>query len=68
MLYNNDEEARVMVKQAAINGINTLPDSSTWDDIMYFLYVNQKIEKGLTDIDNGEVYSQSEAREKLRKQ
>ena len=57
-----------MVKQTAIDGIRTLPDNSTWDDIMYFLYVNQKIDKGLADIENGAVYSQEEAREKLRKQ
>ena len=56
-----------MVKQVAIDGIRTLPDNSTWDDIMYFLYVNQKIDNGLNDIEKGAVYSQSEAREKLRK-
>ena len=67
-MYNDIEEARIMVKQSAIDGIRTLPDNSTWDDIMYFLYVNQKIENGLNDIENGAVYSQSEAREKLRKQ
>jgi hypothetical protein len=56
-----------MVKQVAIDGIRTLPDTSTWDDIMYFLYVNQKIENGLNDIEKGQVFSQSEAREKLKK-
>jgi len=55
-----------MVKQVAIDGIRTLPDSSTWDDIMYFLYVNQKIDNGLDDIEKGRVFSQSEAREKLK--
>ena len=57
-----------MVKQDAINVINTLPDTATWDDIMYYLYVNQKIDKGLSDIENGAVLTQSEAREVLRKQ
>jgi hypothetical protein len=56
-----------MVKQVAIDGINTLPDNSTWDDIMYFLYVNQKIEKGLCDIENGAVYTNEKAREYIRK-
>ena len=56
-----------MVKQVAIDGIRTLPDSSTWDDIMYFLYVNQKIDNGLNDIEKGQVFSQNEAREKLKK-
>ena len=57
-----------MVKQVAIDGIRTLPDNSTWDDIMYFLYVNQKIEKGLSDIENGAVFTNEEARSYLSKQ
>jgi len=56
-----------MVKQDAIDWIRTLPDSSTWGDIMYFLYVNQKIEKGLSDIENGAVYLQSVARKRVRR-
>lgn len=56
-----------MVKQVAIDGIRTLPDNSTWEDIMYFLYVNQKIDNGLNNIKKGQVLSQSEAREKLSK-
>jgi len=55
-----------MVKQVAIDGISALPDNSTWDDIMYFLYINQKIDNGLSDIEKGNVYSQEQAREKLR--
>ena len=54
-----------MVKQVALDGINSLPDDSTWDDIMYFLFVNQKIEKGLSDIENGSVYSHDEVCEML---
>jgi len=55
-----------MVKQAVAQGILDLPDDSTWDDIMYYLYVNQKIEKGLEDIEKGAVYTREEAREYLR--
>jgi hypothetical protein len=54
-----------MVKQVAIDGISALPDNSTWDDIIYFLYVNQKIDKGLCDIEKGAVHLQNEARKKL---
>ena len=56
-----------MVKQFAVEGILSLPDEATWDDIMYYLYVNQKIEKGLKDIEKGAVYTREEAREYLRK-
>ena len=55
-----------MVKQIAAEGILALPDNSTWDDIMYYLYVNQKIEKGLEDIKKGAVYTREEARVYLR--
>ena len=57
-----------MVKQVAMDGINSLPDDSTWDDIMYFLYVNQKIEKGLSDIENVSVFSHNEVCEMLVRQ
>ena len=55
-----------MLKQVAAEGILNLPDDSTWDDIMYYLYVNQKIDKGLEDIEKGAVYTREEAREYLR--
>lgn len=40
-------------KQAAKELIEHLPDQSSWDDIMYELYVKQKIEEGLADIEAG---------------
>jgi len=48
-----------MLKHDVAEGILNLPDDSTWDDIIYYLYVNQKIEKGLEDIDPeaGAVYN-----------
>ena len=55
-----------MLKQIAAEGILNLPDDSTWDDIMYYLYVNQKIDRGLKDIEKGAVYTREEAREYLR--
>jgi predicted transcriptional regulator len=39
----------------AIDLINSMPKSSTWDDIMYEIYVKQKIEKGLEDSKAGRV-------------
>jgi len=55
-----------MLKQIVAEGIMNLPDDSTWDDIMYYLYVNQKIDKGLEDIEKGAVYTREEAQEYLR--
>ena len=42
------------IKQEAINAISSLPDSATLDDIMYRLYVIDKVKKGLDAIDNGD--------------
>jgi len=40
-------------KDAARQIIDHLPEQATWDDIMYELYVKQKIEEGLADIEAG---------------
>lgn len=57
-----------MVKQDAINLINNLPDNVSWDDLMYHLYVRQKIEAGKNAARDGKVYSGEEARRILREQ
>lgn len=40
-------------KQAARDLIDHLPEQASWDDIMYELYVKQKIEAGLKAIEEG---------------
>ncbi|MCF6250397.1 MAG: hypothetical protein L3J75_03885 [Methylococcaceae bacterium] len=40
-------------KQAARQLLDHLPDQASWDDIMYELYVKEKIEAGLSDIKAG---------------
>ena len=40
-------------KQAAKQLLDHLPNQATWDDIMYELYVKEKIEEGLADIKAG---------------
>lgn len=49
-------------KQAAKQIIDHVSDQATWDDIMYELYVKQKIEKGLSAVDEGRVISNEEQR------
>ena len=41
------------VKEEAIHLIETLPDTCSWDDIIYELYVKKKIEKGLQAVEDG---------------
>ncbi|MBN2547251.1 MAG: hypothetical protein JXB50_15720 [Spirochaetes bacterium] len=54
-----------IVKEQAINLIKDLPDNATWDDIMYKLYVREKIEKALDDADKGKFVSHEDAKKRL---
>ena len=40
-------------KEAARHLIDRLPDQATWEDIMYELYVKQKIEAGPKAVEEG---------------
>ncbi|MCA9468425.1 MAG: hypothetical protein KC643_23700 [Nitrospira sp.] len=40
-------------KEAAREVLERLSDQVTWNDIMYELYVKQKLEAGLADIEAG---------------
>ena len=57
-----------MIKQDAINLINNLPDNVSWNDLMYHLYVRQKIELGKQAASDGKVFSSNEARQMLAEQ
>lgn len=48
------------VKEMARALIERLPDTATFDDLMYALYVRQKIEAGLKDAADGRVLSHEE--------
>ena len=53
------------VKQAAQQLIEQVSDQASWDDIMYELYVKQKLEKGLKAVTDGRFVSQEEAKKRL---
>ena len=52
-------------KQAARELIEQLPESVSWNDLMYELYVKQKIEEGLQQLDEGRGISREEAKRRL---
>ncbi len=55
--YYAPHEACVMqqsIKQEAINAISSLPDSASLEDIMYRLYVLDKIKRGIEAADKGD--------------
>ncbi|HEY0088546.1 MAG TPA: hypothetical protein VGB37_06865 [Candidatus Lokiarchaeia archaeon] len=51
------------IKEEVISLIKKLPDDITLDEIMYHLYVKQRISEGLQDIEKGKVYSLEEIKE-----
>jgi hypothetical protein len=58
-------EKRGNVKSRAIRLIRALPTSSSWDDLMYRIYVRQKIEAGLADLRNGRAHSHDSIRKEF---
>ncbi len=52
-------------KEAARQLIDHLPDQASWDDIMYELYVKQKIEEGLADIEAGRTIPHEQVKAEL---
>jgi hypothetical protein len=54
-------------KENVMQMIKDLPDDVTLDEIMYHLYVKQKIIRGLEDIRQGKTYTHDEVREMARK-
>jgi hypothetical protein len=53
------------VKQTAHELIDHLPDQATWDDVMYTLYVRQKLERSLQAAREGRVTSQEDAKRRI---
>lgn len=57
----------MLVKEAAKQVIDSLPNNVTMDDIIHALYVNVKFSHGEKEIREGKGVSQEEAKKKLEK-
>ena len=49
-----------IAKEEARKLLDKIPETATWDDIMYEFYVRQKIETALADAAAGRVVSEEE--------
>jgi predicted transcriptional regulator len=47
--------------------LDQLSDDSTFEDIMYHIYIQEKIERGLDDVREGRVLSQEDAEKRMSK-
>jgi len=54
------------IKPDARQLVEGLPDSATWDDLAYEVYVRQAIELGLGDADAGRTIPHDEAMARIR--
>lgn len=45
--------------------LDTLPDDCTLEDVQYHLYVLEKIQRGLADVEAGRTYKQEEAEARI---
>ena len=52
-------------KESAQQAIDRLPEQATWDDIMYELYIKQKIEAGIEATAEGRMISHEELKRRL---
>jgi predicted transcriptional regulator len=54
-------------KEEAIQLIRRLPDDTTLEEIQYHLYVQQKVRRGMQDVEEGRVYSQEEVEKRMKR-
>ncbi|MCF6155499.1 MAG: hypothetical protein E3K36_09645 [Candidatus Brocadia sp.] len=56
----------ITIKKEALEVISRLPDSVNMDDIMYHLYVLDKIRKGQEAIKDGKIISVEELKKEMK--
>jgi hypothetical protein len=56
------------VKEEAQKLIESIPDTATWDDIMYAMYVRQKVDAAIEQMEAGEVVSHEEIEKAVLRQ
>ncbi len=57
----------MLTKEKIKKSIDTLPDNLTIDQVIDRMIMLDKIERGLEDIDDGNVFTTEEAKDKLNK-
>jgi len=53
------------IRDKVTETIKTLPDDASWDDVMYRIYVRQKIENGIKDVTDGNAVTVSDVRKRF---
>ena len=65
MLKLMQEGTMGKLKEEAKDLIDRLPENANLDDLMYELYVNQKIQNGLDAIDKGDIMTHEDVKKRF---
>lgn len=57
----------ITAKETVRQILDELPDDASLEDIRYRMYVRQKVEQGLKDLEEGRVISHDEVKRRMRK-
>ncbi len=57
---------QILIQETAML-LNELPEETSWDDVMYRIYVRQKIERGLADCRDGKVLTTEQIQQHFSK-
>jgi predicted transcriptional regulator len=55
------------VKEQVKEMLDVLPEDTTYDDIHYHLFVREKIDKGIKDIEEGRIVTEEEMDARFKK-
>ncbi len=55
------------VKEKVIKAVQDLPENSSMDEVMETLYLLFKVERGIQQADAGQLLSQQQVKERMRK-
>ena len=65
-IINNEEKSMTIAKQSAKKVIDSLPDDSSYDEILKELAFARMVERGLQDSKNGRTISNEEMKQKIK--
>ncbi len=54
-------------RQEVMELLKDLPDTSTFEEIQYYLYARQKIQRGIQDVEEGRIFTQEEMEKGMEK-
>ena len=56
-----------MIRELILEVTSSMPETATFEEIIEAIYAQLKIEQGLKDVKNGDVLSEEEVLEELKK-